>query len=62
VTITGGITGTHTVRLSFSTKDHTAVMVPVYAYGPGAEKFSGTYENTEIFKKIVALYRFDKKK
>jgi alkaline phosphatase len=58
VTITGGNLQTHKVKLSFSTKDHTAVMIPVYAFGPGAEKFTGIYDNTEIFRKILAGYRF----
>lgn len=58
VTITGGDRLTHTVNLSFSTTNHTAVMVPVYAYGPGAEKFSGIYDNTAIFQKIVNSYGF----
>ena len=58
VTITGGKTETHTVKLSFSTKGHTAVMVPVYAYGPGAEKFMGSYDNTDIFRKILNAYGF----
>lgn len=43
------------VRGHFSSDDHTNVMVPVFAYGPGAEGFMGVYENTEIFSKIVAL-------
>jgi alkaline phosphatase len=34
---------------------HTGVMVPVFAYGPGAEEFAGVYENTEIFYKFVKL-------
>jgi alkaline phosphatase len=58
VTITGGDRATHKVKLNFSTKDHTAVMVPVYAFGPGAEKFIGIYDNTEIFKKIMSCFRF----
>jgi alkaline phosphatase len=58
VTITGGDREKHTVKLSFSTKDHTAVMVPVYAFGPGAEKFTGIYDNTELFKKLLNSYRF----
>ena len=41
------ITGT------FSTNGHSATLVPVFAYGPGAEAFSGIYENTEIFHKIL---------
>ena len=30
-------------------------MVPVYAFGPGAELFTGIYENTDIFHKIKSL-------
>lgn len=37
----------------FSTNDHTATPVPVFAYGPGAQLFSGVYENTQIFNKIL---------
>jgi alkaline phosphatase len=39
---------------SFSTKVHTASMVPVYAYGPQAQLFSGVYENTEIYFKMFS--------
>ncbi|MEZ0131695.1 alkaline phosphatase [Flavobacterium sp. LBUM151] len=38
---------------SFSTNDHTAVPVPVFAYGPGAQNFMGVYQNTEIYSKIM---------
>ncbi len=38
---------------------HTATMVPVFAYGPGSEKFSGIYENTEIFFKMVEAFGFE---
>ena len=58
VTVTGGDRAAHTVTLAFSTKNHTGVMVPVYAYGPGSEKFSGIYDNTDVFKKILASYGF----
>jgi alkaline phosphatase len=58
VTITGGDRETHKVKLNFSTKAHTAVLVPVYAYGPGSENFKGIYDNTDIFKKIVASFGF----
>jgi len=33
----------------------TANMVPVYAYGVGAEVFSGQYQNIELFNKITSL-------
>ena len=37
----------------YSTMGHSPVMVPVFAYGPGAEQFSGIYENTAIFNKMM---------
>jgi alkaline phosphatase len=43
------------VQGSFSTNDHTAVSVPVFAYGPGAQNFSGVYQNTGIYTKIMEL-------
>lgn len=58
VTIIDGNSETHKVNLNFSTSDHTPVMIPVYAFGPGAEKFTGIYENTEIFQKILTSFRF----
>jgi alkaline phosphatase len=35
-------------------------MVPVFAYGPGAAKFTGIYENTAIFDKMVELFNFSR--
>lgn len=46
------------VRGNFSTDDHTNIMVPVFAYGPGAEGFIGVYPNTELYKKIINAYQF----
>lgn len=43
------------IRGEFSTNDHTNIMVPVFAYGPGAETFLGTYQNNEIFHKILKV-------
>lgn len=62
---TGGLTLvndsiTHKPIMHFSSKDHSAVMVPVYAYGPGAEKFAGIYQNIAIFEKMFELYGFKK--
>jgi len=36
----------------FATTGHTSTMVPVFAFGPGAELFSGVYENTAIYNKM----------
>ncbi|MFX4354927.1 alkaline phosphatase [Acinetobacter baumannii] len=41
----------------FSTGDHTAVPVPVFAYGPQSQLFRGVYENTAIFHKILKALR-----
>lgn len=50
------------LKLEFTTNDHTCVMVPVYAYGPQAEKFAGIYENTAIYDKMRAALQFPEKK
>ncbi|MEM1120043.1 MAG: alkaline phosphatase [Bacteroidota bacterium] len=39
---------------TFSTGGHTAALIPVLAYGPGAERFRGIYQNNEIFAKMLA--------
>jgi alkaline phosphatase len=39
----------------FSTTAHTGVMVPVFAYGEGSAVFSGVYQNTEIYIKMMHL-------
>ncbi|MDR7209391.1 alkaline phosphatase [Flavobacterium piscis] len=52
--IDGSITKGY-VQGSFSTNDHTAVPVPVFAYGPGAHDFTGVYQNTEIYTKIIEV-------
>ena len=38
---------------SFSTGNHSAALIPVFAYGPGAEHFMGIYQNSDIFGKLV---------
>ncbi len=52
--LTGGSIAGRDVEAGFVSKKHTATMVPVFAFGPGAEAFAGIYENTEIFTKIRA--------
>ncbi|NPA35275.1 MAG: alkaline phosphatase [Chlorobi bacterium] len=61
---TGGLSNTGKsikdgiVEGAFTVGHHTGIMVPVFAFGPGAEEFRGIYENVEIFKKMKALYNF----
>ncbi|MGK7393061.1 MAG: alkaline phosphatase [Candidatus Cyclobacteriaceae bacterium M3_2C_046] len=42
---------------NFVTKGHSGSMVPVFAYGPGAELFTGMYENTELFYKMLNAWQ-----
>ena len=48
------------IQCKFSTGSHSGVMVPVYAFGPGSEHFTGLYENTAIFDKIATLLKLKK--
>ena len=56
---TGGLTlpdpqGKYTnVVFDYSTRSHTCLPVMVYAYGPGAEQFTGWMQNTTIKGKIL---------
>ncbi len=51
--ITGGSIEQGIVEGQFTTHSHTGVMVPVFAYGPGADLFTGIMENTDIFNKFI---------
>jgi len=62
MTIIGGDRKAHKFKLNFSTINHTAVMVPVFAFGPGADDFTGVYDNTDIFRKMVKALRFQSHK
>ncbi|MBA4746919.1 MAG: alkaline phosphatase [Muricauda sp.] len=55
--IVGGSMKDGIVQGDFLTVDHTGIMVPLFAYGPGAKKFSGVYENTYIFDKILEVLK-----
>ncbi|MEZ4958851.1 MAG: alkaline phosphatase [Saprospiraceae bacterium] len=45
---------------AFTTDKHTAVLIPVFAFGPGQELFGGLYENTAIFDKMNRALGFIK--
>jgi alkaline phosphatase len=47
----GNLTGT------FSTGGHSAALIPVLAYGPGAEAFMGVYQNNAIYHKMRACFK-----
>ena len=47
---------------TFSTGGHSATLIPVFAYGPGAEEFTGIYENNTIFEKILKVTKWTNSK
>lgn len=53
--LTGGDMSVGSVKAEYPTGGHTAVMVPVFSYGPGADEFTGIMENTEIHAKMHKL-------
>lgn len=44
-----------TSECKFTTGNHSGVMVPVFSFGPFAERFSGIQQNTDIANKIMKL-------
>jgi len=59
-----GITGqnkkTKKLETSFLNTDHTATMVPLFAFGPGAKNYIGTYHNNELHTKILESFSIQK--
>ena len=60
MTILNGKFNSDSMKALFSTKDHTGVPVPVFAFGPGAELFSGFMENVSFKGKIEKLLKLKK--
>lgn len=52
--IAGG-TSADSIELRWHTKGHTGQALPLFAYGPGSESFSGFYDNTDVARKLFAL-------
>lgn len=49
----GSIVDKKITASGFTTKNHTASMVPIFAYGPGSSAFSGIHDNTIVGKTII---------
>ena len=59
MTLNGGEYKTGKVIGKFTSGGHTGIAVPVYAFGPGAEQFTGFMENTDIAKKMMKLLKLN---
>jgi alkaline phosphatase len=58
--ILNGKFGSNDMKTVFTTKDHTGVPVPVFAYGPGANNFTGFMENISFKAKLEKLLKLKK--
>ncbi|MNY45334.1 Alkaline phosphatase H precursor [compost metagenome] len=48
--------------VDWTTSGHTAVDIPVTAMGKNAQLFTGVFENTAVFDKLMQAYGFNAKK
>jgi len=52
LTLLGGSIERGEVECQFVNQSHSGILVPIYAYGPGAEHFTGIMENAEVSQKL----------
>ena len=57
LTLIDGSLENRSVKVHFSTKGHNGILVPVFAYGPHAEAFTGVHENNEVGEIIRLLMK-----
>ena len=57
MTLLGGKVAEQSVAVNYANTGHNGVALPVYAWGPGAEKFVGIYENAELSEMIKEIIK-----
>jgi alkaline phosphatase len=62
LTLTGGDVKLKKTEGDFAYGEHSAVMVPVFAFGPGAINFTGVHQNTDLGKEFIDLLSLRNKK
>lgn len=55
LTLLGGSIERGEIECQFANDSHSNIMVPIYAYGPGAERFTGIMENCELSQLLISL-------
>jgi len=61
--IVGGSADGVEVGIGWTSKGHTGITVPLYAFGPGARRFMGVHDNTDIpriFAQLLGIKDFPK--
>ena len=58
---TGGITLPHdqdrNAIMTYSTQSHTGALIPIFAAGPGAERFGGILDNYRVGELLMDIVR-----
>ncbi|WP_318349416.1 alkaline phosphatase [Aquipluma nitroreducens] len=60
MSINNGNYKTGEVSAIFTNGSHTGITVPIFAFGPGADLFTGFMENIDIAKKMMILLKVEK--
>jgi alkaline phosphatase len=55
--LSGSVENKMITKTGFVLGDHTASMVPLFAYGPGSAVFSGVHDNTDVGKIMIRYIR-----
>ncbi len=55
LSLLGGSIAEGRSNLTWATGNHSGLMVPVFAFGPGAENFTGIMQNTDFYNKLLKL-------
>ncbi len=57
LSLLGGSIAEGRSNLSWATGGHSGLMVPVFAFGPGADHFTGIHQNTDFYNEILTLLK-----
>jgi alkaline phosphatase len=59
MTINGGTLDGSNMNIKWTTRSHTGMPVPLFAFGPNAQQFTGVLDNTDIPKLISKFWELD---
>jgi alkaline phosphatase len=54
--LAGSLGNSDKFSYKFSNRKHSAQKVPVFSFGPSAELFKGSFDNTDIARKLLSLW------
>lgn len=59
MSLTAGAADGSNIRIDWTTHSHTAVPLPLFAFGPGASQFTGLHDNTDIPVMMARLLKIE---